>query len=185
MKHILNAHTLLSLTAPKQFGTNNIQIYTDPKSGKTYHELVNAHYTQFMPTLEKISNFTEDQLNEALSIVNGTEDSVRYKGYSECWRDGLPRCTAQLLTDKNTRRAVIHFIDTFPQPSCLMSIQFLVRNNQLDLIANFRSWELELFAKYDICLLLEMAKEMSRHLGNTPLGNLYINAGSAHIMVSN
>jgi hypothetical protein len=50
------------------------------------------------------------------------------------------------------------------------------------MIATFRSWELKTFAKYDVCLLLEMAKEVSRHLHGITLGTLYINAASAHVM---
>jgi hypothetical protein len=162
-------------------GANNLITYVDATSGKKCVELLNVQYCQYMPTLVKVLEFTEDQQKEALSVVNNTSDSIRYVDYGKCWMDGLPRCTVQLLTDRHTRRAIIHFSDTYPHPSCLMSVQFMIRNDKLQMFATFRSWELETFAKYDLCMLLEMAKEMARHLHEIPLGALYISASSAHI----
>lgn len=176
--NIFNAHLSLNLKSLTTCRAKDLYVYDN------VHELINASYSQYMPTLLNIDDFTEDQKKQAKLVVEAVEPSDRYDAdYSTCWRNGLPRCTVQLLTNINTRRAVILFTDKFPQPSCLSSIQFLVRNQQLELIANFRSWELQEFAKYDLCLLLEMAKEMSRHLADIPLGNLFIHVGSAHILI--
>ncbi len=182
MTHILNAHIPLNLTTTTSTRiATNLMTYVDTVSQETCHEILNAHYHQYMPTLIKLDDFTEDQKFEASQVISG-RDTDRYVDYGKCWLDGLPRCTVQLLTDRNTRRAIIHFTDAYPRPSCLASVQFLIRNNELQMIATFRSWELKTFAKYDVCLLLEMAKEVSRHLHGITLGTLYINAASAHVM---
>lgn len=175
--NIFNAHVPLHLRTSNAARALDLHIYDN------VHELINYHAYQFMPSLLSVSDFTEDMKYHAKIVVEGIEPSDRYLDYGTYWRNGLPRCTVQLLQDRNTRRAIILFSDKYPQPSCLSSIQFLIRNQRLELIANFRSWELVEFARYDLCLLLEMAKEMSRHLSDIPLGNLYINATSAHIVI--
>ncbi len=175
---LFNAHVPLHLrTFSSKAKALDMHVYDN------VHELVNYHAYQYMPTLLKVNDFTDEHKAEAAKVLNG-EDSDHYIKYGTYWRNGLPRCTVQLLQDRNTRRAIILFSDEYPQPSCLSSVQFLIRNQQLELIANFRSWELQVYAKYDICLLLEMAKEVSRHLADIPLGNLYINAASAHIIIN-
>ena len=124
----------------------------------------------------------EDHLKETMAVMKNLP-TTRYANYSECWRKGLNYCTIELLKNINSRRAIIHFTTDLRESAyqCLMTVQFLIRNEKLMMIANFRSWELSEFAIYDLCLLTSMADEMARHLGKKSLGELIITAGSAHI----
>lgn len=94
----------------------------------------------------------------------------------------------QLLTQyPNSRQAVMHIkppIDTFTYASkdvpCTLTLQFLLRNNELDLIVNMRSNDVWLGLPYDVfnftCMQMQMAMEL--HVG---IGVYYHNAGSLHL----
>jgi thymidylate synthase len=124
----------------------------------------------------------EDKHYQEINQVLEYKDTERYNNYSFWWSKGLPKCTVELLKDNFSRRAIIQFLGNAYSPSCLSSLQFLIRNNKLNAIANFRSWELSDFGPYDVLLIKRFTGEMSRHLNNIEIEYLYFNAGSAHIL---
>jgi len=149
--------------------------------GIRYRELLNVRFDFSLKFLLEVV-WSVEHMEEAFKVID-LRSSDRYNGYQEPWKKGLAKCTVSLLKDLNTRRAIIHFVAD--RPTCLMTVQFLVRNEHLEIVANFRSWEIEHFGPYNLCLLSMMAQEMSRHLGSIPLGTLHINVGSAHIILPN
>jgi thymidylate synthase len=96
-------------------------------------------------------------------------------------------CKRQLIIDDNTRQAVIHIKeprDLINNPSkdvnCTLTLQFLLRNNKLDLIVNMRSNDIWLGLPYDVfnftCMQIQMAMELG-----VEIGTYYHNVGSLHI----
>jgi len=149
--------------------------------GKLYKEILNASFNYDLTTLIN-TQFSFDHINEALSVIYGNP-TERYEDYHECWIRGLPRVIGEFLIDCNTRRAIFIFQKKNNSPTCLTSIQFQLRNRVLSVTANFRSWELNEFAEYDLCLLASLIGEIRHHLYYPKLGNLTINAANAHILI--
>ena len=92
-----------------------------------------------------------------------------------------------LKHDLNSRQAVIHIKDannTLNKPTkdlnCTIALQFLIRNNKLDLIVTMRSNDLWLGLPYDVfnftCMQIQMAMELG-----VEIGRYYHNAGSLHL----
>lgn len=144
-----------------------------------YTEAINFNTSFNFSWLTEIC-WSEDQLKERRAVMD-IRKTERYAGYADAFWKGLPKCTVELCRDKVSRRAVIHFGVDNEVPSCLCVVQFLIRNDTLDVIASFRSWEIGTFAQYDLCILEVFALEAKRHFSVAQLGTLFINAGSTHI----
>lgn len=149
-------------------------------AGVNYNERLNFNFMTAFSTLAQLE-WTEDQLKEA-QAVRFDHQTERYAGYNKYWRAGVDKCVAELKRDLSSRRAIIYFGYAETVPSCLTSIQFLIRNDKLDVIANFRSWELSTFAAYDLCMLTTLATVVSNSV-TIELNDLSVNVGSAHIIV--
>jgi thymidylate synthase len=100
-----------------------------------------------------------------------------------------------LQEDKSTRRAVMFIsdkndsiINTKDLP-CTLSLQFLIRDNQLHLIVNMRSNDLFLGFCYDVAIFTLWQEKMLNELkGVYPyirMGYYYHNVGSLHIYEQN
>lgn len=169
----------------KYFGTDTLINYLNARddvvkiNGEFYREVFNASFTYQINELFK-TPWHFDQINEALSVLTGNPTS-RYEDYHQCWIRGVPRALSEFLNDSNTRRAIIPFQKENGSPTCLTSIQFQMRNRKLFVAANFRSWEIEEFAQYDLCLLTYLINDFSYHLHLPKLSLLTINAANAHI----
>jgi thymidylate synthase len=144
-----------------------------------YTEAVNFTVSITFDWLTQI-DWTEDQMKECQAVMH-MHKTERYAKYSDYFWNGLPKCTVELAKNASSRRAIIHFGHAEMIPSCLASIQFLIRDKVLDMIASFRSWDIGEFAQYDLCVLEAMALEAQRHFNVESLGKLYVNVGSAHI----
>lgn len=92
-----------------------------------------------------------------------------------------------LLRDESSRQAVIHIKEPrnlieFPTKdvNCTLTLQFLIRNNKLDLIVNMRSNDVWLGLPYDLfnftCMQIRMAMELG-----VDVGTYYHNVGSLHM----
>lgn len=118
-------------------------------------------------------------------VLNETKYPASYRASFE--RD-YPKIKDCLVEDLHSRRAVIHF--TGEELPCFISIQFLIRDNFLNVIANFRSWELETWAIYDVYLIRELSRKIYSDLrieldmNNLGLGNLTLVVASAHVEIS-
>ncbi len=92
-----------------------------------------------------------------------------------------------LKNDPSSRRAVISLLDSSDQIdslkldiSCTISLQFLIRNGKVDLIANMRSNDIIWGLPYDFFFFSYLQELMSMEL-NLPVGIYYHVAGSLHI----
>ena len=95
-----------------------------------------------------------------------------------------------LKRDPNSRQAVIHIKeprDLINRPSkdvnCTIALQFILRNNKLDLIVTMRSNDIWLGLPYDLfnftCMQIQMAMELG-----VEIGAYYHNAASLHMYKS-
>lgn len=92
-----------------------------------------------------------------------------------------------LKKDKYSRRAVLDLydsdkgIDYFAKDiACVCTVQFLIRNEKLDVIVNMRSNDLIWGLPYDIYLFTMLQEMLALELG-IGLGRYYHNVGSMHI----
>ena len=92
-----------------------------------------------------------------------------------------------LQENTNSRHAIIHIKEArnlIDNPTkdlnCTIALQFLLRNNKLDLIVTMRSNDIWLGLPYDLfnftCMQIQMAMELG-----VEVGTYYHNAGSLHI----
>ena len=92
-----------------------------------------------------------------------------------------------LINQPNTRQAVIHIKearDLVNKPTkdvnCTIALQFILRNNKLDLITTMRSNDVHLGLPYDLfnftCMQIQMAMELG-----VDVGTYYHNAASLHM----
>lgn len=146
-----------------------------------YSEIINFSIAFRYESINYYFDWEDKHHKETQAVLEYLE-TVRYDNYSFWWSKGLPKCTVELLKHKSSRRAIIQFLGNKAAPSCLLSLQFLIRNNKLNAIANFRSWELSEYGPYDVLLIKRFTEEMSRHLNNIEIEHIYFNAGSAHIL---
>ena len=123
-----------------------------------------------------------------LADENGNVNS----NYGHCIRekfgfDQWEMCKHLLLADSNTRKAVIHIkdarnliINDTKDLNCTIALQFLCRQNKLNLIVTMRSNDVWLGLPYDLfnftCMQIQMAMEL-----NMDVGTYYHNAGSLHL----
>ena len=92
-----------------------------------------------------------------------------------------------LRNDKYSRQAIIHVKEPrniIERPTkdlnCTIALQFLIRNNKLDLIVTMRSNDIWLGLPYDVfnftCMQIQMAMELG-----VDIGVYYHNVGSLHL----
>jgi len=147
---------------------------------KLYFEVIN--FTTTIP-FSDLKDFSEDQLKEAEGVLFG-EISERYSiDYHKSYIKFVKEVQKELIRDFNSRRAIIKFVSDpeLTQP-CLISLQFIIRDTKLNVIANLRSSELRDFLPYDLCLIKMITEEINSKL-KLRIGNVYINAASAHVYV--
>lgn len=142
-------------------------------------------YRSKNPTWESIApyskfwkNISDDGIN-----VNSNYGWCIHKKYGF---DQWETCK-QLLQRKNSRQAVMHIKearDLVNNPTkdvnCTIALQWMLRNNKLDLIVTMRSNDIWLGLPYDLfnftCMQIQMAMELG-----VEVGTYYHNAGSFHI----
>lgn len=90
----------------------------------------------------------------------------------------------KLREDKDSRQAIIHLHTPNNQPTkdevCTLTLQFMIRNEKLDMIVNMRSNDLVWGLTYDL-FNFTMIQELIANELDVEVGNYYHNAGSMHI----
>ena len=120
------------------------------------------------------------------------EDGTVNSNYGYCIRDKFGfdqwEMVKQLLKETpNTRQAVLHIKeprDIINNPTkdlnCTISLQFILRDNKLDMITTMRSNDIWLGLPYDVfnftCMQIQMAMELG-----VEIGVYYHNSGSLHL----
>lgn len=139
--------------------------------------------------------FTNEHREAAHQVIDKEPVFMSYHRYPpeyrECFQRDYQKAVSHMLANLNTRRAIMNFSghpDNETQP-CLTSVQFTCRNNRLNVNANFRSWELEEWAKFDLQLIYQMTWEfyvdvrssLNLSVEEFNLGFLTVNTPSAHV----
>jgi thymidylate synthase len=91
----------------------------------------------------------------------------------------------ELLTkDPDSRQAIIHLHTPNNKPTkdevCTLTLQFLIRNNKLDMVVNMRSNDVIWGFTYDVFSFTSFQELMANELG-IKVGKYYHNAASMHI----
>jgi thymidylate synthase len=139
-------------------------------------------------------------LEEALWILRGqnhvfspkldrfSDDTIfMYGAYGPRFVAQLPYVTKELRHDAGTRRAVLILWRESPDPSskdlpCTLTMQFIVRGDELHTTVNMRSSDAWTGIPYDVFSFTMMSEYVRRlTYPEHRLGQLCINAGSAHI----
>lgn len=105
------------------------------------------------------------------------------------WRNQVDGVIQELTRDRDSRRAVIAIYqseDLFGggglNTPCTLNLQFLIRDNKLQLIANMRSSDVVRGLTYDLFVFTMIQEYVARRLG-IALGEYFHNAGSLHMYV--
>lgn len=133
-----------------------------------------GYYSKF------IRNCSDDgkTLNSAYGyrIFTGNHPKIGFDQWKNCIR--------LLSNDKDSRQAVIHLHTPNDQKTkdevCTMSLQFLIRDNKLNMIVTMRSNDVILGLTYDAFAFTMMQEIMAKQLG-VELGYYCHNVGSMHI----
>ena len=135
-------------------------------------------------------------IKEYGDIAQFSDDGIHFDGaYGPKVVDQLRYVSDVLYSDKSSRQSVMSIWRPNPRDSkdipCTLTLQWLMRDSQLDCVANMRSSDAWLGWPYDvfnfsmisgyILLLLREQREYPSH----SLGTLYINVGSQHLYEKN
>lgn len=89
-----------------------------------------------------------------------------------------------LTRDKDSRQAIIHLHTPNDKPTrdevCTLSLQFLIREDKLNMITNMRANDIVFGFTYDVFAFTMLQEIMANELG-IEVGSYYHNAGSMHI----
>lgn len=178
--------------------------------GSEVREVINGTYTVDMPSFIDLSDRrvnVEFMFAEAAWIISGSnrlEDLTPYmKRYADYSDDGVflrgaygPKVVDQLgyvvdsiEKDQDTRQAVLTIWRERPGEAkdipCTVAMQFLLRDNKLNLVTTMRSQDIVLGFTYDVFTFSMVAKSVQlllRERGiDVEMGKLFVNAGSMHI----
>lgn len=127
----------------------------------------------------------------AKAITNFSDDGYRFQGaYGPKVTEQLRYVVETLCLDPDSRQAVLTVWRENPRSSkdipCTISLQFLIRDNQIHTIATMRSSDLWLGWVYDVFNFTMITAWIAVRIYETTknrisLGKLHLNAGSQHI----
>lgn len=142
---------------------------------KNYHEFLNVSY-EF--NWDELNDFELNHCFIANGVLHNSCNAYYGIEYSEAYERFLPEVIKSLQEDLNSRRAVMRF----DSGSCLLSLQWLWRDARLETIMTLRSWELQKYAPFDLCLAKQITQKINEHL-NLKLGGIVVNVASAHVQI--
>lgn len=185
--------------------------YIAKPRGLEIREKIASQYTVKMPAylnlIDRKVNL-EFMFSEAAWIISGdnkvstiTKYMKRYKDFSDDGIflngaygpkvvDQLPYIVKTLSEDIDSRQAVINIWREKPAKSkdipCTLSMQFIVRDGELNMVVTMRSHDIVLGFTYDVFSFSMIAKSVQLLLKeisgiDVKLGNLTVTAGSMHI----
>lgn len=179
-KELINAN--LVLTNP----TKNTMCNCERKMSMKYavgELLWYASCNNTWKAIEPYSKFWKEISDDGETVNSNYGHCIRKKFGFDQWE----LCKEMLKANPDTRQAVIHIkeardLRTNPTKdvNCTIALQFILRNNKLDLIVTMRSNDLWLGLPYDLfnftCMQIQMAMELG-----VEIGTYYHNAGSLHL----
>ena len=153
--------------------------------GKQYHESIGLNLNFNTQAEDEYSSEAHNQA--ARDIIAGVA-STRYGiEYSLSFYTFYQKAIMHLRTEPNSRRAIVHFTSGGANPSepCLISLQWLIRDGKLVTFANFRSWEIDEFAYYDLAFIKLVNKQIAEILNVEQGEYIFIQAASVHVLAHN
>lgn len=187
--------------------------------GKLTYELIGPHVLGPIDLIDNVITLPKRRLNyafmcaEASWILAGSnqlefltrfcEKMAEYSddgrtlsgAYGPRFKDQFAYVMEKLLTEEQTRQAVMTFWIPNPEPSrdipCTISLQFLIRDSKLDLYVYMRSSDAWLGVPYDIFSFSMIAWSVIgglnrwRTSGLVVPGNLWMLTGSRHLYADN
>lgn len=139
-------------------------------------------------TVAEITKFNKN-------MANYSDDGVTLSGaYGPMYKSQEDYVTKALLNDIDTRQACMTFWRTNPAPSkdipCTVSIDFKIRNGQLNAHVFMRSSDVWMGLPYDVFTFSMLAHKICRNynfakVGLLSPGKLYLTAASSHLYLSN
>lgn len=136
------------------------------------------------------SNHLRDLTETMKSYANYSDDGIFLNGsYGVKVVEQLRYVVDTLESDNDSRQAFLNIWRERPSNSkdvpCTTSMQFLIRDNKLNMISNMRSNDIILGATYDIFSFSSVAncvRLLLKERGvDVDLGDLTVNAGSLHL----
>ncbi|HMV57018.1 MAG TPA: thymidylate synthase [Nitrospira sp.] len=127
------------------------------------------------------------------AISNFSDDGYQFFGaYGPKIKMQMPYVAAALVKDEYSRQAALTIWRESPMPSkdipCTISLQWMIRDGQLECFANMRSSDAWLGVPYDwfnfsmvSAWLLILLRRIHKPYENVSLGNLHFYAGSQHL----
>lgn len=184
--------------------------YISRPRGMEVKEVISGHYEVQMPAYIDLvarkvnvpfmfaeaawiisgSNRLEDITPYMKVYENFSDDGVFLRGaYGPKVADQLGYVVDSIEKDNDTRQAVINIWRERPGPSkdipCTISMQFLLRNGELNMVTTMRSQDIVLGFTYDVFTFSMVAKSVQLLLKergiDCELGTLFLNVGSLHI----
>jgi thymidylate synthase len=122
-------------------------------------------------------------------IAQFSDDGIRFAGaYGPRIREQMPYVKKNLLSDATSRQAVIEIWRPSPGPSkdipCTLTLQFLLREDRLNVVATMRSSDVWLGVPYDAFNFSQIGNALAGALG-VEVGEVVMNLGSSHVYAPN
>lgn len=144
----------------KALRTNGNKVVVNKKKTK---ELINVHF--------EVNKF-DYQIN--ISEIKYIQDKLLQ------YEQQLIHVIKLLKIDRNSRQAVIVFDQNTDKPNCVVSTQFIIRNNLLYCICNSRSMDIKNKMFTDIEIARLMCSDILQRFTKVKLHSIFFKIGSAH-----
>ena len=141
-----------------------------------------SYYSKFQRNCSDDGKTLNSAYGARIFGIHNEDEFVKY--YDKIGFDQWKECVNKLKNDKDTRQAIIHLHTPNDKKTkdevCTLSLQFLIRNNKLNMITTMRSNDIVLGFTYDVFAFTFMQELMANELG-VELGVYCHNVGSMHI----
>jgi thymidylate synthase len=150
---------------------------------KLYLEIINADLQFSFNEVQDLIKF--EHYEEAKLVMRGIETERYTQNYADSIDNNIDFAYGQLIDDIHSRRSIIKISpNSINQDACLNHMQFLIRDNELNVIASLRSSEAKTFLLFDLALIYYTTERIFKVLQmfyNLKLGYIYLQIGSLHI----
>lgn len=141
-----------------------------------------AYYSKFQRNCSDDGKTLNSAYGARIFGIHNEDEFIEY--YKKIEFDQWKDCVNKLKNDKDTRQAIIHLHTPNDQKTkdevCTLTLQFLIRDNKLNMITTMRSNDIILGFTYDVFAFTFMQELMANELG-VDLGFYCHNVGSMHI----
>lgn len=141
-----------------------------------------SYYSKFQKNCSDDGKTLNSAYGARIFGIHNEDEFVEF--YKKIEFDQWKNCVNKLKEDKDSRQAIIHLHTPNDKKTkdevCTLTLQFLIRNNKLNMITTMRSNDVVLGFTYDVFAFTFMQELMANELG-VGLGIYCHNVGSMHI----